>query len=212
MKITSIRIKGKKPEPRTMQAIVNQLQAAFNRTGFLTDVVATSSTAIKIGLQGKCFTIDISILGYNARLDSYHKTIKGYTITTLPNWEQREQFNHIVNDVLDSFDVRANIKSGLYTVRKKDTGRINSWWPVNAGNFYPEIVSLDADLEAEGKARLKQHRAEQRKARDQKQIVKVVINGVLQSMTKAEFQELKKKIKNEYMTVQSQDNHVNEAK
>ena len=42
----------------------------------------------------------------------------GDRLTNLPTWDQRVEFNNIVNAVLNKFRVSANVKSGFYTIRK----------------------------------------------------------------------------------------------
>lgn len=100
------------------------LRIKLENAGFITDVDIASG---KIGLHMKSFVIDTGKLGYNARVSRYRPSKKGYVRTNTPTWEQREQFNHIVNDFFDKYHLSGTIKSGAYLVRHYLTGRVNEW-------------------------------------------------------------------------------------
>jgi hypothetical protein len=126
MRVTRLRTKsGSKLTELQMQHLVVKLAVRIKKAGFVTGVDRISGSSIKIGLRMKSFTVDVSKLGYNAR--SAKRSIKGYMRTSIPTWEQREQFNHIVNDVLDSLKYSGHIVSGDYLIRDKRIGRMNSW-------------------------------------------------------------------------------------
>jgi len=124
---------------------------------------------LKIGLHMCSFRINSIIHGYNARIDSSHhqKTIKGYKRTDIPTWEQRESFNHIVNNVFDRYVINATIVSGAFKVRDSREGRIDSWYCTGAlSEIIPEKRAreiCDSD-EKEKTARL-QRNANTRKRR-----------------------------------------------
>ena len=153
MRITYMRDKatGKVLSDTEVNNIVERISNNLTHLGFNTGVYAESATTVKIGLHMKCFTIDTVKLGYNARMDHRSRSIKGFARTNIPTWEQREDFNHAVNDVLDAFGVSANIKSGEYKVRCRTDGRVDYWSEISYGMYgNPQIVHLDDDREAEG--------------------------------------------------------------
>jgi hypothetical protein len=130
MKITKLRNKdGSAIESNQVLLAICKLEHAFAKAGFITNVTQASSSSIRIGLHMKSFVIDIAKLGYNARINTITliscKT--GYKRTNVPTWTQWEEFNHIVNNVLDALKLRANIKSGDYVVRSFESGRVNHW-------------------------------------------------------------------------------------
>lgn len=151
----------------TMHNLCMELDKQLKLAGFITDVNSYNRTTINLGLHMKSFIVDHNLLGYNARLDhGYRATIKGFTRTSIPTWSQREDYNHIVNNVLDQFDVVCNVKSGEYIVRTRDNGRIDNWSYINPSPncmFGPvEIVELCDDLIEQGKENLRIHRREKR--------------------------------------------------
>lgn len=129
MKITKIRSDNEKLSSTKMTVITNELKQAFNKAGFITEVSIVNSSSIKIGMHMCSFRVDTNKLGYNARINSYtvRRCKAGYKKTSTPTWTQREEFNHIINNVLDLYKVKANIKSGDYTVRRFESGRVNQW-------------------------------------------------------------------------------------
>lgn len=139
MRITSLRTKsGKKLTALQIQHLVVKLANKIKKSGFITGVDSVNSSSIRIGLHMKSFTVDVSKLGYNARIDGYSakRSKKGYVRTNIPTWEQREQFNHIVNDVLDSLKFSAHIVSGQYLIRNKSHGRVD-YWERPEGHYNP---------------------------------------------------------------------------
>lgn len=130
MRINKMRDKeGKKWESATLRGIAFSLKRDLNHAGFITDVYVVNGTSIHIGMHMCSFRICTTKLGYNARINHFSitRTKKGYVRTSTPTWGQREQFNHIVNNRLDGLGVKANIKSGDYTIRSYDNGRVNEW-------------------------------------------------------------------------------------
>lgn len=172
-----MRINGKKPASFQLESIVNDLRAEFIKQGFETEVEQKNSTAVKIGGGGKCFTVNVAQLGHNASIGFtngmgyfYDNTgIKGYKRTSIPTWDQRVEFNDIINKILDAYEVTANIKSGPYTIRHKDLGGYSEgdWHDQTPYESYSyavdRIIELTPDMIADGKERLKEHRAEQKR-------------------------------------------------
>lgn len=130
MKITKLRTKNdKKLTTIMLNNLCMRLRTTLARKGFITDVVILNGSSLNISNNGCSFNIDVNKLGYNARINQC--TIiackAGFKRTNTPTWTQRESFNHTINDVLDKYKFKGNIKSGEYTVRDFDTGRYNKW-------------------------------------------------------------------------------------
>lgn len=128
MKITKLRLNGKKLDGHELTSLMNSLQRSLTKAGFMTDVSILNSSSIRIGQHMRSFSINVDKLGYNAQINNFtiSRTKKGFKRTNVPTWGQREQFNHIINDVLDRFQYTGNIKSGEYIVRD-ETGRVEGW-------------------------------------------------------------------------------------
>jgi len=131
MKITNIRTKNNEiPSTDSILALEKMLVSKFNKAGFITVVNPLTRASLKIGLHMCSFRVDIDKLGHNADFGNAGRMCKlGYKKTAVPTWEQREQFNHIVNDCFDKLKLSATIKSGDLLIRHKLDGRINWWHP-----------------------------------------------------------------------------------
>lgn len=137
MKASTIRnADNSKVEPQTLTALCERLASKLERAGFVTHVEQLNSQAIKIGLHMSSFRVDTKRLGHNARVGWYNgmgqfmgnSSPKGYKRTDVPTWDQRVEFNDIVNDVFDKFELTCTIKSGAYTVRSRTGRRSESDW------------------------------------------------------------------------------------
>lgn len=129
MRITSIRNKaGSKLSSEEMTQLVSDLKNSIDAMGFETNVYQVNSTSIHLGMHMCSFRIIPQRLGYNARANRCTITSckTGYKRTTTPTWTQREEFNHAVNNILDSWKLTATIRSGEYSIRTSK-GRINQW-------------------------------------------------------------------------------------
>lgn len=113
MKITSMRVNGKIPSTELAFEIEKTLSRRLARAGFITEVRALTRTSIKIGLWMRTFKIDRRIHDRNLR----HNPHLGSRLTDSPTWEQRVEFNNIINRVLNKFKVSAKVKSGSFTIR-----------------------------------------------------------------------------------------------
>lgn len=200
MRITGIRDKdGSKPELTLLDNVCEVLIGRAAKKGFLTGAERGKGFSIHVGQNSRCFSVDVERLGHNARVGTYVSSPKGYKRTNVPTWEQRENFNHIINDVLDMYGLKANIKSGPYVVRNKDTGRVDEWTPLRwdgsedpygiggasyngMGQLMSKIITeqnareeCDSDrLEAEHKAKQHPIKLEQaRQARERRKAVMV---------------------------------------
>lgn len=126
MKITRMKQNGKTLTTEVMQNVQSLLQIKLENEGFITDVRLSEG---KIGIHMRCFSIDVDKLGHNAQVSTTTQISykKGSKRTNSPTWTQREEFNHIINNVFDYFGLSAKIVSGEYSIRDHITGRVNSW-------------------------------------------------------------------------------------
>jgi hypothetical protein len=126
MKITRLSKNGQKVNSELLNKVQVELFTKFKKAGFITEVDLAKG---KIGMHMCSFRIDTNKLGYNAQVsDLTVKTCKtGYKRTATPTWIQREEFNHIVNNVFDKYKLTAKIVSGDYLIRCHESGRVNDW-------------------------------------------------------------------------------------
>ncbi len=182
MKASAIRYNerngGGKPTERFLDELCEIIVAKAAKAGFITGSHRLTGSAIKIGLHMSSFRIDTAKLGHNARVGrtsayGWHgiQCPKGYKRTNVPTWEQREDFNHLVNDVFDKFGLVATITSGNYTVRTR-SGRVNQWaYGGDRGNGWSGDACRDIMTEKEAREycdsdRLEaEHRERMRKVR-----------------------------------------------
>jgi hypothetical protein len=126
MRVTGIRYNEKngsgKPTERFLDDICEMIVGMTNSRGFITEAQRLTGTALKIGLHMRSFRIDVNKVGHNARISRYVDSPKGYKRTDVPTWDQRVEFNNIVNKIFDKFGLEANIKSGCFTIRDKVKG------------------------------------------------------------------------------------------
>ena len=129
MKVTKMRNEDNKKFPvETLEMIAQALEAAFGQAGFNTYVTVANGSALNISQGGRCFSVDTNKLGYNAIVpfcNSYGFTIdstgvKGYKRTDIPTWDQRVEFNNILNSVLDRYSVKAEVKAKPFVIRDYD--------------------------------------------------------------------------------------------
>jgi len=129
MKLTKIRVDGKKLDESMIKAIMVSMQVKMIKAGYITDFERVNSQSVSIGLHGRSFKVDVQRLGYNAQHGPFNTRLKlGYKRTCTPTWVQRVEFNDIVNSVLDSFKVSCNIKSGPFTIREGLTSFTENDW------------------------------------------------------------------------------------
>lgn len=142
MRITGMRIEGAKPDLNTLMRIVSKLEQRFKQAGFETCVEQVSSTSIHIGLNMRTFTIDVAKLGYNADRGQWagSRCKAGYKRTRTPTWDQRVQFNDIVNEVLNQYSVVCSVRSGEYVVRTRGRAYSESDWDYNDRSY--DITSI----------------------------------------------------------------------
>ncbi len=160
--ISNVRLimpKTAKPDQSDLRSIVRAIRSAGKPKR-----VSVPSIGLKIGLHMCSFRINPEVHGYNGRIDRYSKTVAGYKRTAVPTWNQREDFNHLINEVFDTWKLSAVIKSGPYTVRTK-SGAVTNWNPIGQGfhGYQSEIMPeseardcCDSDR-LENEARLKRN-------------------------------------------------------
>lgn len=156
MRATYIRNQDKsKLSESELETLCQYIVSKAAKAGFETDASILSGGAIKIGINMRSFQIIPATLGYNARIGRHVSSPKGYKRTLVPTWEQREDFNHLVNDAFDKYKLTANIKSGPYTVRTRE-GRVDSWDPISGyigGSDYNGMGDLIGEILPEKEAR-----------------------------------------------------------
>jgi len=128
MKLTNIRcaVTGKKLNKVEMTMVADALENRLAMYGFITESYVVNSSRIDLKTQGKSFTVNTKKLGYNANIGHYNgygnyyspSTKSGYRRTNIPTWDQRVEYNNLVNSLLDTFKVSCNIKSGYFVVRQ----------------------------------------------------------------------------------------------
>lgn len=131
MKVTKIRTnKNEVPSTDVILELEKMLLASMKKNGFISGVEIKTRSAIKIGMRMCSFRIDTAKLGHNADYSYCGRKCKtGYKKTNLPTWSQREDFNHMVNEIFDKLKLSANIKSGPYIIRDFTNGREYNWDP-----------------------------------------------------------------------------------
>jgi hypothetical protein len=123
MKITKLRkitSKGNvKLSDSEFNELFKELELRLTNAGLLynTYIEKLNSTSFKISGNSRSFSIDVQKLGYNAQHNPFLNG-KGFRRTNLPTWDQRVEFNNIVNAVFTEMNLVANIKSGFYVIRQ----------------------------------------------------------------------------------------------
>lgn len=184
MKATKIRTKtGLKTSETHLALLTMNIVRKCAVAGCRTEATVINSTSIKIGLHMCSFRIETKKIGYNARVGGHCDSPKGYKRTDVPTWDQRVEFNDIVNECFNSSGLTANIKSGCYTIRsgarsfnESDWSNQKPTWMGYSLGYQTEIVtepeareSCDSDAkELAHKEKLKPIRLAQAKARREK--------------------------------------------
>lgn len=143
MKVTKIKSNGKKVSLSELETLCQYIVFKASAAGFITESSVVNSQSIKIGLHMRTFKIDVNQLGYNAQYNPYRQTKLGYVRTCTPTWEQRVEFNNIVNEAFDRFKLTANIKSGDYTIRK-------GFYSYTEDDWFDQIPDWQENNEARG--------------------------------------------------------------
>lgn len=114
MKITKLRYHNQIPSTDLVLDLERTLRRRLASAGFITEVNALTRTSMKIGLRMRSFKIDRAMHNRNLRHNPHLPSV----LTDSPTWAQRVEFNNIVNNVLDKFCLSANVRSGLFTIRR----------------------------------------------------------------------------------------------
>lgn len=188
MKVSCLKIKGQKPTQKQTDALVKQIKRAFTAAGFVTGVHSYGPTSMDIGLHMKCFQVDTDKLGFNARMNYSNPwggergPKVGFKKTSLPTWDQRVEFNDILNDILDRAKATARIVSGPFVIRTVDEGAYcERQWGTVRSSFPAEIIPLTAEMIAQAKEtrrRIARERAKIKRERDAG-FIQVFIKGEL---------------------------------
>lgn len=191
MKATNIKKNGKKLSAIEMQDLVNAIAKKLYDSCFITRVEVVNSSQIKIGLYMKSFVIDTERLPKNARVNNCTLNLRsGYKLTNSPTWDQRVEFNDIVNEVFDSFELDAKITAWHFTIRDFEGAKNEDLWSsqsgYNTGDVYlveeaRSIVSSD-QREKEFDQKKKEREAIRRKEnlavdRELKSLNKIVVTA-----------------------------------
>jgi len=170
MRITSIRTKGQLPSTDIILNVERELRRRFAKAGYVTEVNAETRSAIKIGLHMRSFKLDLSKHDRNLR----HAPGLPLKLTDVPTWDQRVEFNGIVNAVLNKFKLSANVKSGPFTIRKGTQvftecdwlDQKPEWITYNeCRGYYVEAVDEKAFVEERRITRLKAQREKRAQAK-----------------------------------------------
>lgn len=141
MKISSIRSQGKRVKEALLRKVCKTLSERTVARGYVTHIAPIDNFEIIISNNLRLFTIDSNKLGYNAEYLNNESLVWRKSIT--PTWDQRVDFNNIVNDVLDEFKLEANVRSGFFVVRTKSFGRAHQnsqpTTSVNVSFFTPQM-------------------------------------------------------------------------
>lgn len=169
MKITKIRTKqNEKPSMDVLNSVKTDLNLAFKKAGFITDVYIINNVSMKIGLHMRSFSLDLTKHDRNLQCNP-HLNPK---LTNLPTWDQRVIFNNLINKVFNKYKLSANIKSGPFTIRKGfESMNENDWYYQrpehlleNVARGY-EVVKLDTSEKEYIKQRNKERYLKQKEAR-----------------------------------------------
>lgn len=148
MRATGIRIDNRRysntpeedfsvPEIHHLQRVCDAIIHATSRAGFITDAEPIGKYSIKIGMHSRCFRVNTTMIGHNARVGRYISSPKGYKRTDVPTWDQRVEFNDIVNNCFDRAGLAGRIMSGTFKVRTKDQGRCDEDdWKMQGAQTY----------------------------------------------------------------------------
>lgn len=124
MKITSMRHAGAIPSTDLILEIERTLKRRLSKAGFITGVEAMTRTSMKLGLHMRSFKLDLTIHDRNLR----HNPHTGTKLTDTPTWDQRVEFNNIVNAVLTKFKISARVRSGAFIIRDGTKAMTESDW------------------------------------------------------------------------------------
>lgn len=163
------------------------LEGELKAAGFITDVSAPTHTTLHLNYSSHaCFVIDTDLLGYNYREDDHHSLV-GWKRTAVPTWDQRVEFNDLLNLFLDRHKLKCNIKSGPYTVRTYENGGRTEWhwqhekpfWQIQNEQRFGTIEKLTPSMEEEAKEKRREIYRERRKQKkiEENRAQIAIVNG-----------------------------------
>ena len=126
MKFT--RIKSMDNKSVYLNKLTEELVSILTEKGFVTGVDILSATSFKLGLRGRSFSINVEKLGSNFRRDHSRKSLTGYKRTNVPTWDQRVEYNQIVQELFDKYNLSSKITSGQIVVRDGVENMTESDW------------------------------------------------------------------------------------
>lgn len=168
MKITYLRENGKKIDRIERELLSTMLEHELGRAGFITEVTDLS----KIGLHMKSFIVNTDMLGYNKRVDHmYCNSLVGFKKTQIPTWDQRVEFNNIINNFFDRHDLVGKIVSGVFLVRCRTVGAKDQydWEIIAARNIQHHSISALTDADVRNAALIRQQHARKKRQQDRSQ-------------------------------------------
>lgn len=137
MRATSIRYtNGSKLTQHQLQSVCDVILSRTSKAGFITQAQVINGSCIKIGLHMSSFRVNTQQLGHNARIGRYIESPKGYKRTDVPTWDQRVEFNNLVNQIFDDYKLVARITSGPFTVRDRTQGACDEQDWINQAPSY----------------------------------------------------------------------------
>ena len=137
MNITSIRFNSKKPTEKQLKQLCSLIESRMKTIGFEVGAWKITSSAVKVSAHRQSFTVNPLIRGHNLRHNPMYPKPR---LTRTPTWNQRVEFNVVLNGILDSLAITANIKSGEYTIRKGFTVYTESDWDTQQPSWERENI------------------------------------------------------------------------
>jgi len=132
MKLT--RIKSKLP----LEKLAFELERAIRAAGYISEAKVINSTRIDIGLHMRSFKVNTAVHGYNASYNPFINYKAGFKRTNTPTWDQRVEYNNVINKVLNKYKVSCKIKSGDFIIRDGLISMTESDWMVQKPSYISE--------------------------------------------------------------------------
>lgn len=137
MKATFIKQNNKRPTQEVLNKLVKTIESKALRLGFRTFARVESLSGIHIGHHRDTFSILPEALGHNVRYP-YQPDGLPWKRTRKPTWDQRVQFNNLINDIFDELKLTARIVSGTFIVRTRENGRVSKFYQTSSSSLQVE--------------------------------------------------------------------------
>ena len=124
-----------------LNMLAEALVLALGKKGYITDFTIKSKTGFTLGLHMRSFKIDIDKLGYNYRTGHFVNTKTGYKRTDVPTWNQRVDYNNIVNSILNRYKISANVTSGNFIIRDGVNSKTEYDWSYNTDHYCGKVYN-----------------------------------------------------------------------